>query len=160
MPSATNKSGIWTVEFSVTRVAMVLVDSSVWIEATRKTGRLDVKVALESLLDEYEATICSPVRLEVLGGLRKESRKEYEAYFSILPYVAAKEEDWSVACSRAWAMADRGFRVPWYDLMIATISLRLGCRVYSIDGHFELMEQQIGIRLYRPGYGGSYSPDI
>mgnify|MGYP001550518080 FL=1 len=35
---------------------MVLVDSSVWIEALRRDGRLDVKLALENLLEEYEAS--------------------------------------------------------------------------------------------------------
>ena len=34
---------------------MVLVDSSVWIESLRRTGRLEVKVALEGLLEAYGA---------------------------------------------------------------------------------------------------------
>lgn len=51
---------------------MVLVDSSVWIEALRRDGSLHVKVALESLLDAYEAQWCSLVRLEVMGGARKQ----------------------------------------------------------------------------------------
>ena len=139
---------------------MVLVDSSVWIEATRKTGDIGVKVALECLLDEYEAVLCTPVRLEVLGGVRKESRREYDEYFSILPYVAAREEDWTKARDLGWSMADRGARVPWFDLLIATISIRLGCRVYTIDGHFETMEKMIGVRRYRAGYGGSFNPDF
>ena len=54
---------------------MVLVDSSVWIEAARRQGDLGCKVALESLLEEYEAAWCSPVRLEVMGGARKEERR-------------------------------------------------------------------------------------
>ena len=53
---------------------MVLVDSSVWIEALRRDGRLDVKLALEGLLEEYEASWCGPVKLEVLGGARPQER--------------------------------------------------------------------------------------
>ena len=49
---------------------MILVDSSVWIESLRREGRLDVKLALEGLLEEYEAAWCGPVKLEVLGGAR------------------------------------------------------------------------------------------
>ena len=57
---------------------MVLVDSSVWIESLRRTGRLEVKVALEALLEAYEAQFCPPIRLEVLGGARKEDRRRLE----------------------------------------------------------------------------------
>lgn len=138
---------------------MVLVDSSVWIEATRKTGRIDVKVALECLLEEYEATVCSPVWLEVLGGLRRESRRAYTEYFSILPYVVAVEEDWKRAQEYAWILADRGLRVPWFDLLIAAISIRYGCRIYTIDRHFDVMQAHLGVRLYQPGYGGSFEAD-
>ena len=57
---------------------MVLVDSSVWIEGLRRKGRLDIKVALEALLEAYEAQICAPVRLEVMGGAKKEERRKLE----------------------------------------------------------------------------------
>ena len=53
---------------------MVLVDSSVWIEAIRRAGRLEVKVGLEGLLDEYAAAWFGPVKLEVLGGARAQER--------------------------------------------------------------------------------------
>ena len=64
---------------------MVLVDSSVWIEALRRDGRLDVKVALENLLEEYEAAWCGPVKLEVLGGARQQDREKLEAHLSASP---------------------------------------------------------------------------
>ena len=47
---------------------MVLVDSSVWIEALWREVNVHVKLALEALLEEYEAAWCGPVKLEVLGG--------------------------------------------------------------------------------------------
>jgi len=54
---------------------MVLVDSSVWIEAARRDGDVSTKVALESSLEEYEAAATDPVRLEVLDGSRKDERQ-------------------------------------------------------------------------------------
>jgi predicted nucleic acid-binding protein len=44
------------------------VDSSVWIDALRREGGLQVKLALENLLEEYEAAFCGPTKLEVLRG--------------------------------------------------------------------------------------------
>jgi hypothetical protein len=42
---------------------MVLVESSAWIEALRRHGDLRVKLAVEGLLDAYEAQWCTPIRL-------------------------------------------------------------------------------------------------
>lgn len=137
---------------------MVLVDSSVWIEAARRQGDLSCKVALEALLEEYEAALCSPVRLEVLGGARKEERARLASGFSVIPYIDVQESTWELALQNAWKLKDNGINAPWNDLLIASLSIEKNCRVFARDKHFELMEGTIGIRLYRAGYGGSYSP--
>lgn len=138
---------------------MVIVDSSVWIEALRREGDLFVKCAVESLLEEYEATLCAPVRLEVLGGARKTEQGSLDGYFSVLPFLRVKNEDWSTAVRHAWQLAGSGLRVPWFDLLIATVGIRTGCRVYSLDGHFQRMAEQLPLMLYKPGYGGAFSPE-
>ena len=135
---------------------MVIVDSCVWITALRREGDLLVKCAVESLLDEYEATLCSPVRLVVLGGARKQDRKALEGYFAILPNLRPRSVDWRQACDNAWCLADCGIRVPWLDLLVATVSIRVGCRIYSLDKHFELMAKHLPLQLYQPGYGGAF----
>src|SRR5215471_16613822 len=137
---------------------MVLVDSSVWIEAARRGGDIACKVALESLLEEYEATLCSPVRLEVLGGARKEERSRLASGLDVVPYLEVTESTWNLALKNAWRLKDAGQQTPWNDVLIASVTLAQGCRVYARDKHFEMMAQTIGIRLYQPGYGGSFAP--
>ena len=139
---------------------MVLVDSSVWIEALRRDGRLDVKLALENLLAEYEAAWCGPVKLEVLGGARPPDRQRLETQFGCIPYYPMKDSAWDAAKKIAWRLRDRGCNPPWNDVLIATLSVLAGCRVYSIDKHFQQMYQSgAGIVLYEPGYGGAYNPN-
>ena len=138
---------------------MVLVDSSVWIEALRRRGSLEVKCAVEVLLDEYEATMSSPTRLEVLGGARESERRELNQRFSVLPYLRVHEDDFTAATQQAWTLAKKGIRVPWFDLLTAAIALRANCRVFSIDKHFEEMKTHLGLTLYEPGYGGKFSPE-
>ncbi len=116
------------------------------------------KAALRALLEEYEAATCSPVLLEVMGGARKNERKEMREYFGIIPHVSAGSMDWNDAVQHAWKLRDKGHQVPWNDLLIATIALRRGMRTYAKDKHFEVMSRVIGLSLYRPGYGGSYDP--
>jgi predicted nucleic acid-binding protein len=139
---------------------MVLVDSSVWIEALRREGRLDVKLALESLLEEYEATWCGPVKLEVLGGARQQDRKALEEQFSCIPYYPMTDALWDLAKNIAWRLRDKGCIVPWNDILIAALSVKAECRIYSVDKHFNLMyEAGAGICLYEAGYGGKYNPN-
>ena len=138
---------------------MVLVDSSVWIEAARRSGDLSCKVGLESLLEEFEVALTGPVRLEFLGGARRHDRTRLLEYLSGLTYEPLEEVDWEMAVRHSWVLRDAGLSIPWNDVLIATLALRLGLRVYARDAHFDQMEQLLGIRLYRPGPGGTYSPD-
>jgi predicted nucleic acid-binding protein len=139
---------------------MVLVDSSIWIEALRRDGRLDVKLALENLLEEYEAAWCGPVKLEVLGGARAQDRAKLEAHFDCIPYFPMKDEAWDSAKNLAWRLRDKGCSAPWNEILIAALSLKADCRIYAMDKHFELMSHSgVGVRLYQPGYGGKYDPN-
>jgi predicted nucleic acid-binding protein len=139
---------------------MVLVDSSVWIEALRREGRLEVKAALEGLLGEYEAAWCGPVKLEVLGGARAQDRRRLEGHFSCIPYFQMQDPAWDSAKKLAWRLRDRGCPAPWNDILIAALSLEADCRIYAVDKHFEMMRDAgAGIRLYRPDYGGKYNPN-
>lgn len=138
---------------------MVLIDSSVWIEAFRRKGRLDVKMALESLLDVYEAQWCSPVRLEVLGGARAEERGRLGRHFSVIPYRPCTEADWDRAVSLAWHLRENGLTVPWLDVVIAALALHDNVRLYAIDAHFAKIAKLTGLQLYKPGYAGMFTPE-
>ncbi|MCC5835440.1 MAG: PIN domain-containing protein [Opitutales bacterium] len=137
---------------------MVLVDSSAWIEALRRRGRLEVRLAVEGLLDAYQAQWCTPVRLEVLGGARKEERRRLGVHFSVIPYRRCEEDDWERAISLAWTLRDDGLSVPWLDVVVAAIALHDGNRLYAIDKHFEEIAARTGLQLYQPGYGGTFAP--
>ena len=136
---------------------MVLVDSSAWIESLRRQGDMRVKLAVEGLLDAYEAQWCSPVRLEVLGGARMEERARLGEHFSVIPYRPCREDDWDRAVALAWRLRGKGLTVPWLDVVIAAIALHDGTRLYAIDTHFKEIAHHSGLMLYRPGYGGTYN---
>lgn len=138
---------------------MVLVDSSVWIEALRRQGRLEVKLALEGLLDVYEAQWCTPVRLEVLGGAKAGERGRLGRHFAAIPYRACTEADWDRAIALAWRLRDHGLTVPWLDVVIAALALHDTVRLYALDAHFARMAEFTGLRLYQPGYAGLFAPD-
>jgi predicted nucleic acid-binding protein len=138
---------------------MVIVDTSVWIEAARRDGDLGHKVGLANLLDAYEAGLCSPVRLEFLGGARALERPQLSFWLEAVPCLEIKERHWDLAKEHSWRLRDQGHTIPWNDLLVASLALDLDCRTYAKDTHFDTMAEVIGLRLYVPGYGGRFEPD-
>ena len=136
---------------------MVLVDSSVWIEAARRDGSMEVKCGLEGLLEEFKAALCGVVWLEVLGGARSGERERMNAYFSVLPRLPSPENAWDRAVEQAAKLGDHGLSIPWSDVLVATVALMHDVRVYARDRHFDRMAPILGIRLYTPGYGGRFA---
>jgi predicted nucleic acid-binding protein len=137
---------------------MVLVDSSIWIPNLRRDGPLEIKVAVEALLEEQQAAWCGPVKLEVLGGVREELRRKLEFWFDVIPYREMRDGHWDAAKRNAWRLRDEGLTVPWNDVLIATLALDWQMRVYAHDAHFAAMAPLLGLSLYVPGYGGRYEP--
>jgi len=138
---------------------MVLVDSSAWIESLRRNGDMRVKLAIEGLLEAYEAQWCTPVRLEVLGGARKDERTRLGHHFSVIPYRVCKEDDWERAVALAWKLRGEGLNIPWLDVLIASIAIHDKVRLYAIDAHFHEVAKLAPLMIYRPGYGGSFNND-
>ncbi len=138
---------------------MVLVDSSVWIEAARRGGDIATKVGLEGLLEEYEAACCGVVLLEVLGGCRKQDREQLARMFQCISYARFEDGLWERARDMSWRLRDAGQTIPWNDILVAAVSVSRGWRIYARDRHFNGMRDVLGLRLYEPDYGGKYRPE-
>ena len=138
---------------------MVIVDTSAWIEFFRRDGSPAVKLAMKTLIEELEATLCGPVEMEFLGGARHHERPRIQSRFEILPYLSNDQKLWREAADHYATLRSVGVTLPWNDALIAAIALREDCRVYAIDSHFESMAQHLGLRLYTPGHNGSFVPE-
>ena len=137
---------------------MVLVDTSAWIEFFRRDGDPAVKLAMKALVEELEATLCGPVEMEFLGGARPNERARIQSRFDILPYLNNDQKIWRAAATNYAILRGKGVTVPWNDVIIGTLAIREGCRTYAVDQHFELMREHLGLRVYTPGYNGSFAP--
>ena len=100
---------------------MVLVDSSVWIEASRRDGSLEYKVGLEGLLEAAEAMFCGRSNLNSQSGARAQERKRMSFYFDCIPYRTMEDSDWELAKDCAWRLRDKGHSLPWNDILIGSL---------------------------------------
>lgn len=138
---------------------MVLVDTSAMVEFFRRQGALEVKLAVRGLLDAFEATLCGPVELEFLGGARRDEKERIQAWLNILPYLRNDQKLWRKGAETYSRLRAEGVTVTWNDALVATLALDADCRVYAVDKHFTAMAPILGLRLYTPGYSGTYRPE-
>ncbi len=127
---------------------MILVDSSVWVDFLRGSGRGGL---LARLLDEGAGVACSePVLMEVLAGAR--TADEYARLRAMLTGVSWIPVDPAAdfeaaasiyAMSRAVGVTPRGL----VDCLIAAIALRADADVLSSDVDFERLGEVVPLRF-------------
>lgn len=129
---------------------VVLVDTSAWIEFSRRTGS-DVNLKLRALIDS-EALVAStePVNMELLAGarsdqLRRQIRKmlnhfNHLAFDSIVDFPEAARI--YLEC-RAAGITPRS----QIDCMIAAVALRTDSSILSFDSDFDQISAVTGLKL-------------
>jgi predicted nucleic acid-binding protein len=137
---------------------MVLIDSSVWIETFRRKGNPVVAMAVQNLISEFDAVLCGPVKMEVLGGARPEEEARIDSLFKLIPYIPVTETLWEETADFYREIRQSGLTVPWLDAMIAGIAAKRGLRVYARDTHFKAMAARGYFELYVPDLEGGYNP--
>jgi predicted nucleic acid-binding protein len=123
-------------------VPAVLVDSSVWIEFYRPSGRLEVQEATaEALAHARVLTLPIIVAEVVQGAPDAETLEELAADFSALEWIS---EDAGIALSAArlgFALRQRGRAVPPTDLLIAAGAIQADAELWHMDRHFEVIAE-------------------
>lgn len=126
---------------------MIIVDTSVWIEAARQPGIADV---LDQLIEADEVSLALPVRLELWAGVARRQRADFNRRFDALPQLSVNEETWRPL--RGWIerAADAGDRFTIPDLLIASLADEIGGLVWSLDQDFQRMESLGFVSRYIP----------
>ncbi|WP_367872355.1 PIN domain-containing protein [Luteolibacter sp. Populi] len=137
----------------------MLIDTSAWIDFFRSSGDLAAKLAVGNLRDEFQAAVCGPVAMELLGGAREQDLVALKGDLALLFYLKGGEQVWEQAAVNFRRLRSAAVTAPWNDIVIATIALRHSCRVFATDRHFALMAPILGIKLYEPGINGQYRPE-
>lgn len=126
---------------------MILVDTSIWIEALRDgSGEIGVEVA--RLLDADEVGLAAPVRLEILSGARRRDLPRLRRTLSALPYWLPEHATWERLDDWVDAATAGGERFGVMDLLIGAIAADHDAKVWSRDRDFARMERLGLIRLH------------
>jgi predicted nucleic acid-binding protein len=131
---------------------MVIVDSSVWIDAlngkiTRETIWLNLAV------DREIVGLTSLILCEVLQGIRFDRQfRETQERFRAFPVFASVSFELAVAAAQNYrTLQQKGFTIrKTIDCMIATFCIEGGHQLLHRDRDFEPFEEHLELRVVHP----------
>lgn len=123
----------------------VLVDSSVWIDYFRGDGNTS---KLDYLIDENLIAVNDLILTELIPFLKLRNQRRLvnllNAVYKIKLSIQWKQlMSWQYQCLKS---SLNGIGIP--DLIIAQNALQNDCMLYSLDHHFELIKEMIGIERF------------
>ena len=127
---------------------VVLVDTSVWILALRKSPVAPVKDEVDHLLAENRVAIVPMIRLELLGGTR--SANEFDRLRSrldALRQIPIDETNWEIAAELSFKLRQRGKVIPYTDILIGSAAILANVLLLHADKHFDLMAEETDLRV-------------
>ena len=126
---------------------MIVVDTSVWIDAHRRPSGAHA-TTLKSLLDADEVALALPVRLELLAGVARRDRAVLARALSALPVLRPSDDTWSLIERWVPLAADKGQRFALADLVIAALTAEIGGLVWSLDKDFDQLGRMKFVQRY------------
>ncbi|BBO72941.1 twitching motility protein PilT [Desulfosarcina widdelii] len=123
----------------------VLVDSSVWIDYFKGDGNTS---KLDYLIDENLIAVNDLILTELIPFLKLRNQRRLvnllNAVYKIKLSIQWKQlMSWQYQCLKSGL---NGIGIP--DLIIAQNALQNDCMLYSLDHHFELIKEMIGIERF------------
>lgn len=128
---------------------MIVVDTSVWIDAHRRPGG-QLASTLNKLLDADEVALPLPVRMELAAGVSRRDRAALLRGLSALPLIRPTEDTWGLIERWIPAAADKGQRFGLSDWLIAALTSEIGALVWSLDEDFAALERLRLVSRYVP----------
>ncbi len=129
----------------------VLVDTSIWSAALRRTGRVLSGPAqeLRKLIAVHQVEIIGPIRQEILSGIRDVAQfKKLEARLSAFPDIPITTEDYIMAAKFFNLCRGKGIQGSNTDFLICAVAVRNRLAIFTTDKDFMRFAKYIPILLY------------
>ena len=125
--------------------SFVLIDTSVWVEVSRKTGDESLKAELAALLGAGRTAMTWPVWVELHQGARGRREEEnLKGWREVSQWLEFDDACWSEAGTTARACLRSGVNVPFGDVLISACARRHGVELLERDRHFAIIDKVMG----------------
>ena len=131
--------------------AVILIDTSAWIEFLRSTGTPVCNLVDELLAEDI--AVCDPVRMEVLAGARDESHlmglRRLLARAAVIPLQPTDYDDAAALYRRCRREGETVRRL--IDCLIASTAIRAGAPILHNDADFDVLARHTELKVYQDG---------
>jgi predicted nucleic acid-binding protein len=126
---------------------VILVDTSIVIDYARGKN-----ASLSALIPTVGAAICGIVRAELLCGARDTThRAALHNLLATFHQIPISDSLWDTVGQNLAALHLHGLTLPFPDVVIATLGIDRGLRIWSTDPHFTTMQSTLPqLQLYHP----------
>ena len=128
------------------KMASVLLDTSVWIDAFRGKTPQIVAVA-QALLKDDRIVVCGPVIFEIKQGLRPPDRKKILPLLDALIRLAVDETLYDAAGDLDASLRKKGITIPPMNVIIAQVCLHHKVSLFTLDEHFSSIPK---LKFFKP----------
>lgn len=123
---------------------MVLVDSSVWIAATRLGGDPQTAAELGKLLLSGRVAMTEPIWVELFQGIKSKREEARLAELKLAcTWLAFDEACWTEVAAIARACLRAGVNVPLGDVLVFACATRHGVELLERDRHFTMIRKAV-----------------
>ena len=125
----------------------ILIDTSVWIAYFKENNRLFAE-KVDQLLTHSEIFVPKVVLAELFQGAKSEKEiSVIEAFIDAFQVIDQTKETWLEAGRLSYSMKRKGITIHLMDCYIAILALENGCRIFSLDEHFNLIKTFTKLKL-------------
>lgn len=127
---------------------LVLIDTSVWILALRKSPLSVVKDEVGRLLAENRVAIVPMICLELLGGTKSvDEFSRLKSRLDALHQIPTDEANWEMAAQLSFKLRQRGKVIPYTDILIGSAAILTSSLLLHADRHFDLMAEDTDLNV-------------
>ncbi len=126
--------------------SLVLIDSSVWVEVSRKDGNEALKEEVAGLLRTSRTAMTWPIWVELHQGAKGRREEEnLRGWRELSRWLEFDDDCWTRAATTARTCLRTGVNVPFGDILIHSCSERYGVRLLERDRHFAMIREALGV---------------
>ncbi len=138
--------------------ADVLVDTSVWVESTRRPDGETGKT-FTALVSDDRAVLAAPVWTELrIGARTPKDIEKLQTYRAELSWIEPNTRTWERAGEMGARLKQSGVTVATIDVLLAQLAIDRGITLFSLDTDFSLIAKHEPVKLYgrpaRPSQAG------
>lgn len=130
----------------------ILVDTSVWSEALRRSKKVESDIVREfrSLILEHRVEIIGPIRQELLSGIREDAQFEkLEKHLAAFPDLNLTMDDYVMAAKFYNKCRVKGIQGSNTDFLICAAVVRRKLSIYTTDQDFTRFAKHLPLELHK-----------